>query len=1106
MSKKELPFDKYKHYLLDYLHRQNINVQPDTVCSCPWHEDSTPSFNVVTKEGSPYFHCFGCGRSGDIYKAVEYCTGETDAKKQFEEIERIYGSGYEATPANFTQDTKPQKPAFQPDPQAFAQLKEYLENIAQRDETPGKILGYFAQRAQIKSEGYIHQYPKELLGNLVTYFYWWPGAIEAEKTLSRPTLYAAGIPWQKKDDNLPIEQRRCAWYHPGVLAKSPEGFKLLFMQGLESKKINPRSGVSYFPIPSALPQGQSVILLEGEIDAILCQAAGITNAFSIGGKGGLSKPRIEKYIIPANLTQIILFADNDKDLGSQKKFGLIPVEKGDKIRETVPENLIKMGFQGQILATVLQSDCPYKDPDDAIRNGRLDLVQQAIKNAVPYAPPAQSSETALAAEISEETPQPQPSQEQTKTQGGEKKAISGTIYTDWDTVPLKFFKALLKKIPYAQLSEDEVQPVLSALTKTCKDDETFDTIISWANDEDVDKDYLSQAKKNDKYTPFYLLEKVLPKYEASGYYLKKLEELLIPAKELLRLFDIKNTIINVNYENAIESKSLQAFLDKKGNFSAASFLAEVTNGDIIYIIEDKTNYAYNGVKWVTVPDLAVTAHDILQNILIKYLEKHLDQKDFINKVLTHIDSRRFRTELARDFNGLPEVTYGDSVEKRIMFDSLPIRATLTLADGVMDFSGDHIRFRQAKREEFRRSSLPYTIAQIKKAAEIPERFLKLMDSNFKHADEETLKKNPVTTVETLMYYLSLIQSRDTSRRYGGFFLGTGGTGKSTLLKIIDAIYPNCTTTLNENILVSVGKHFESPHGPTPEMAKLEGKLFAYISETPEHGKLNETVFKRLTGGDIITARFLNRDPHNFYQTAQIGLASNNSPSFSHSETATIDRMMIFRFNVRHEKGNKDSKTPEELIEYLRPEFPAIVKYFANLYIKLNLEYKGKIPMSTECINEKGLYVDSQANDTDRFISQCLWFDMNNNDAFCTSKELYACYLKMLEITYNKEFREDSKETPSQRQFTTWLKTRVEFQNSYKQKRLNATDFPEWGFEHVAFTDYAKELMAKISPHPDGTLPLDPPSATPGNNITPPPPMPEDNPFDNDNGDDDYDIY
>ena len=40
---------------------------------CPFHGEKTPSFNVV--EDKQFYHCFGCGRSGDVFKFIEVYRG-----------------------------------------------------------------------------------------------------------------------------------------------------------------------------------------------------------------------------------------------------------------------------------------------------------------------------------------------------------------------------------------------------------------------------------------------------------------------------------------------------------------------------------------------------------------------------------------------------------------------------------------------------------------------------------------------------------------------------------------------------------------------------------------------------------------------------------------------------------------------------------------------------------------------------------------------------------------------------------------------------------------------------------------------------------------------
>lgn len=38
-------------------------------CRCPFHDEKTPSF-VISEDLSKY-HCFGCGRSGNVDELVE---------------------------------------------------------------------------------------------------------------------------------------------------------------------------------------------------------------------------------------------------------------------------------------------------------------------------------------------------------------------------------------------------------------------------------------------------------------------------------------------------------------------------------------------------------------------------------------------------------------------------------------------------------------------------------------------------------------------------------------------------------------------------------------------------------------------------------------------------------------------------------------------------------------------------------------------------------------------------------------------------------------------------------------------------------------------------
>ena len=51
---------------------QNLSLKrrdkSNYIALCPFHKEKTPSFNVSDDKG--FFHCFGCGKNGDIFNYV----------------------------------------------------------------------------------------------------------------------------------------------------------------------------------------------------------------------------------------------------------------------------------------------------------------------------------------------------------------------------------------------------------------------------------------------------------------------------------------------------------------------------------------------------------------------------------------------------------------------------------------------------------------------------------------------------------------------------------------------------------------------------------------------------------------------------------------------------------------------------------------------------------------------------------------------------------------------------------------------------------------------------------------------------------------------------
>lgn len=128
--------------------------------------------------------------------------------------------------------------------------------------------------------------------------------------------------------------------------------------------------------------------------------------------------------------------------------------------------------------------------------------------------------------------------------------------------------------------------------------------------------------------------------------------------------------------------------------------------------------------------------------------------------------------------------------------------------------------------------------------------------------------------ETVMKFLQAIQPNDETRaallRFLGYSItgecneekflfvdGTGGNGKSTLLKSILYIIDNygCNFPI-EGILLH--KSID-PNAATPAFNVLEHKRLAISEEIPQGARLNASKVKQLTGGDMIYIRHLHHE-------------------------------------------------------------------------------------------------------------------------------------------------------------------------------------------------------------------------------------------------------
>lgn len=148
--------------------------------------------------------------------------------------------------------------------------------------------------------------------------------------------------------------------------------------------------------------------------------------------------------------------------------------------------------------------------------------------------------------------------------------------------------------------------------------------------------------------------------------------------------------------------------------------------------------------------------------------------------------------------------------------------------------------------------------------------------------------------------------------------GDGSNGKSVLLDTAASLFGDYATTAASDALVAKNR----TGGPNPEIAMLRGARFVSASETASGARLDEAMIKQMTGGDMVTARFLNANYITFKPTSKIWLATNHKPEIRGTDWGIWRRIKLIPFGVKIPDEEQDRQLPEKL----KAEWPGILAW------------------------------------------------------------------------------------------------------------------------------------------------------------------------------------
>jgi putative DNA primase/helicase len=140
------------------------------------------------------------------------------------------------------------------------------------------------------------------------------------------------------------------------------------------------------------------------------------------------------------------------------------------------------------------------------------------------------------------------------------------------------------------------------------------------------------------------------------------------------------------------------------------------------------------------------------------------------------------------------------------------------------------------------------------------------------------------------------------------FWGDGSNGKSLIFKTVLRVMGRDYADVGADELMGGGQ--SNPH-PT-YLADLFGKRLVTLAETREGGRLNETLIKKLTGGELLKARRMKEDLWSFAPTHKVWLATNHKPEVRGNDHGIWRRLRLLPFNVRFWDRDKGESGPPEL--------------------------------------------------------------------------------------------------------------------------------------------------------------------------------------------------
>lgn len=213
----------------------------------------------------------------------------------------------------------------------------------------------------------------------------------------------------------------------------------------------------------------------------------------------------------------------------------------------------------------------------------------------------------------------------------------------------------------------------------------------------------------------------------------------------------------------------------------------------------------------------------------------------------------------------------------------------------------------------------------------------------------------------LHQWAGLSSTGDITYHKMAFFWGKGRNGKSTWVDTVASLLGEYAMVIKfDSFLEQASKR--KGGDATPDMARLPGVRFLRTSEPEKGAKLAEGLIKEVTGGEVITARHLNKGFFDFLPSFKLTAQGNYRPKITGHDDGIWGRVRLVPWTVRIPDSEIDIRLPAKLKAEASGVFNHMLRGLIDL--KLNgLIESDNIRAATEKYRD-------QSDQLGRFLHDC----------------------------------------------------------------------------------------------------------------------------------------